>query len=92
MSGPRARYYLRHDSWDFAFCVSDSGSQTEIPELGHGSWRYLRLRQDGYTEDGLKRWAKRVRDQPWETAYVFFKHKADGPRLARQFLDLAEHC
>ncbi len=101
---PPAAFEFRHPSWsdsevlkflaerNFACCVSDTGSQTEIPKISHGSWGYLRLRQDHYAEDGLKNWAKRVRDQPWETAYVFFKHEADGPRLAGRFLQLTEHC
>ncbi|MGH8659819.1 MAG: DUF72 domain-containing protein [Gammaproteobacteria bacterium] len=100
---PKTAFEFRHPSWsdsevlellaerNFAWCVSDPESQTAIQELSNGSWGYLRLRQDHYTEDGLKSWAKTVRDQRWETAYVFFKHETDGPRLAERFLKLVEH-
>ena len=38
----------------------------------------------------LKAWAKRVRQQEWRDAFVFFKHddKGHGPALARRFVDL----
>jgi uncharacterized protein YecE (DUF72 family) len=54
-------------------------------------WGYLRLRQPGYSDSDLGRWHERITAQPWETAYVFFKHeeKAQGPALAKRFLNLA---
>lgn len=101
---PKAAFEFRHPSWsdgevlellaerNLAWCVSDLQlPQSAIQKFSHGSWGYLRLRQDHYTEDGLKSWAKTVRDQAWETAYVFFKHETDGPRLAGRFLEIAEH-
>ena len=100
---PKAAFEFRHPSWsdsevlellaekNLAWCLSDLEPPAPIQKFSNGSWGYLRLRQDHYTEDGLKNWAKAVRDQPWDTAYVFFKHETDGPRLARRFLDLAEH-
>ena len=39
----------------------------------------------------LRAWVKRVREQAWSDAFVFFKHEdgGEGPRLAARFLGLA---
>jgi uncharacterized protein YecE (DUF72 family) len=39
----------------------------------------------------LKTWLKRVQDQAWKDAFVFFKHEDEGkgPQLAKRFLELA---
>jgi uncharacterized protein YecE (DUF72 family) len=44
-----------------------------------------------YSEDDLRAWADRVREQGWSEAYVFFKHEdaGTGPKLAARFLELA---
>jgi uncharacterized protein YecE (DUF72 family) len=36
----------------------------------------------------VREWARRVKEQSWGEAYVFFKHEdaGTGPRLASQFL------
>ena len=51
------------------------------------SWGYLRLRRQDYDKAALRRWAKRLRAQSYGTAYVFFKHEAEGagPALADSF-------
>jgi len=45
---------------------------------------YLRLRRPEYGPAELAAWAARIREQPWERAFVFFKHEdeARGPRFA----------
>jgi uncharacterized protein YecE (DUF72 family) len=35
----------------------------------------------------MRTWAQRICSQPWESAYVFFKHEDEGkgPQFAAQF-------
>jgi uncharacterized protein YecE (DUF72 family) len=51
---------------------------------------YLRLRRAGYDEAALRSWADRIRSQPWDEAFVFFKHEdeARGPELAARLMAL----
>jgi uncharacterized protein YecE (DUF72 family) len=39
----------------------------------------------------LSAWAKKVRQQPWNEAFVFFKHEDEGkgPKLAKRFIELS---
>ena len=52
--------------------------------IGTATWGYLRLRRSDYTEADLSRWLDQIRAQPWEKAFVYFKHeeKAKGPETA----------
>lgn len=54
-------------------------------------WGYLRLRRPDYGDAELQTWAKRVQDQDWREAFVFFKHEDEGkgPQMAKRFLELA---
>jgi len=72
------------DTADEAAC---GGAPTATAPFG-----YLRLRRDGYDERELREWALRVRAQPWERAFVFFKHEDAGvaPALAARFRALFE--
>ena len=96
--GCRAAFEFRHPSW-FAedtyealkaagapLCLADTDEQ-EPPLVATGGWGYLRLRRSDYDADRLRLWAQRIQAQPWERAYVFFKHEEEGkgPRLASQF-------
>jgi uncharacterized protein YecE (DUF72 family) len=74
-----------------ALCVSDREPGQSPEVINTASWGYLRLRRPGYADQDLVLWHKLIAAQPWETAYVFFKHEdqAEGPALARRFLDLA---
>jgi uncharacterized protein YecE (DUF72 family) len=49
---------------------------------------YVRLRAADYPIDQLRAWADTIGAQPWQEAYVFFKHEDEGaaPVLARQLL------
>lgn len=40
----------------------------------------------------LRRWARRVADQAWDRAFVFFKHEdaGAGPKLAARFIELLD--
>jgi uncharacterized protein YecE (DUF72 family) len=95
---------FRHASWltdavydrlragNVALCVADTGEAT-TPLVATADFGYLRLRDEGYGDDDLRRWAGTVRGVPgWRTAYVFFKHEESGagPALARRFRELFE--
>jgi uncharacterized protein YecE (DUF72 family) len=102
--GRRARVALefRHDSWidpevhavirehEAALVVADTDAGT--PDLvPTARWGYLRLRRTGYDEAALSAWLARVRAQPWDEAWVFFKHEdeARGPEFAERLKVIA---
>lgn len=100
---PKAQvaFEFRHDSWcddeiysilrqrDIPLCLSDTDEVIDpnAVVIPTASWGYLRLRRTEYSEQALDDWARRVENQPWREAYVFFKHEdeARGPRFAEQF-------
>jgi uncharacterized protein YecE (DUF72 family) len=91
-------FEFRHESWfddevydalrehDVPLVVSDSEKLAGhvVPTASRG---YLRLRREDYDTAALADWAARVRDQPWESVLVFFKHEeaGAGPRMAEEF-------
>ncbi len=97
--GWKAAFEFRHESWfddetyeilrsrEVALAVSDTDKGDEPPVVATAPYGYLRLRRPAYDEQQLQAWAQRIREQPWETAHVFFKHEdgGTGPRLAAQF-------
>ncbi len=60
--------------------------------MATGSFGYVRLRDAGYPQEALERWAATIKQLGvgWEEAYVFFKHEeaGQGPALATQFAAL----
>jgi uncharacterized protein YecE (DUF72 family) len=99
----RAAFEFRHESWfdDETLASLRSrncalvGSDTDEKPLSEinstADWGYLRLRRIAYDEHDLIDWMKRVQDQKWQDAFVFFKHEDEGvgPKLAAHFLELA---
>jgi uncharacterized protein YecE (DUF72 family) len=97
-------FEFRHESWfddetfdllrarDCALVVSDTDEQPLTEIIGTARWGYLRLRRTAYDENDLVEWMKRVQNQKWKDAFVFFKHEDEGvgPKLAAQFLELAK--
>ena len=94
-------FEFRHQSWvsddvhgvlhkaGCALCIADHDKDEEPPEIvSTADWGYLRLRRSGYSPEELKQWAEKVRSQPWQEAFVFFKHEDEGiaPKMAREFL------
>lgn len=95
-------FEFRHASWfddeiyailrdrDAALCIAETGESGDPDALvvPTASWGYLRLRRTEYAEGELERWATRVTSQPWERAFVFFKHEDEGkgPAFAKVFL------
>ena len=98
--GTRAAFEFRHASWfdaevydilrgrNLALCVADSGKLSTPIELT-ANYAYFRLRDEGYQEADLERWAATIRDVPGpDTAHVYFKHEEQGlgPEFARKFI------
>ena len=97
-----AAFEFRHPSWftddvaallrsrGAALVTSDDDGEPEGEIVPTGPFGYLRLRRTDYDDEGIARWAERIRAQPWDEAWVFLKHEDGGvaPRLARRLLDL----
>ena len=98
----RTAFEFRHESWfdeettgllhakDCALVVSDTDEKPLTEISSTASWGYLRLRRTAYDENDLAEWMKRVKNQKWKDAFVFFKHEDEGvgPKLAAKFLAL----
>ena len=98
--GTRAAFEFRHASWfeddvfaalrasGAALCIAED-EELATPLVATADWGYLRLRRQDYGDEAVDAWARRVHEQPWSEAYVFFKHEdaGSGPRLAAQFLE-----
>ena len=99
----RAAFEFRHESWfddevfqllqakNCALVVSDTDEKPLSEIISTVDWGYLRLRKTNYESSDLVEWMKRVQDQKWKDAFIFFKHEDEGvsPKLAKQFLELA---
>lgn len=99
----RAAFEFRHRSWfddevfallhahRAALCIAETEGELEVPLAATADWGYLRLRRPDYGDAELQAWARRVRQQDWQDAFVFFKHEdaGKGPQLAQRFLELA---
>lgn len=100
----RAAFEFRHASWfeqdvfdclkanRAALCIADADDDLQIPFVSTADWGYLRLRREEYSAADLKKWMKRIQEEEWKKAFVFFKHEdaGTGPRLAGQFLKMAD--
>jgi uncharacterized protein YecE (DUF72 family) len=86
-----AAFEFRHDSWlvdevyeclrtrNAALCVADSETRN-TPVVVTADWAYLRLRDEGYGEADIARWADTVRDLAprCRDVFVYFKHEDEG--------------
>jgi uncharacterized protein YecE (DUF72 family) len=100
--GIRAAVEFRHESWHAepvydvlrarraALCVADS-ERMSTPVVTTAPFGYFRLRDEGYTDADLTRWADALREQAkvCEDTYAYFKHEeaGKGPELAASLLD-----
>ncbi len=98
----RAAFEFRHQSWfddevfallrdhQVALCIAEAEDDLEIPFVATADWGYLRLRMPDYTDEQLKTWHKRAKEQNWQEAFVFFKHEDEGkgPKLAQRFIEM----
>jgi uncharacterized protein YecE (DUF72 family) len=99
--GTRAAFEFRHASWldaevydilrsrNLALCVADSDKMSTPVEVT-ADYTYFRLRDEGYQDSDIQRWAETIRALPRAgAAYVYFKHEEQGlgPEFARKFID-----
>ena len=99
----RCAFEFRHDSWladdvydllrgrNAALCIADS-TTASTPLVATADFGYLRLRDEGYTEADLARWAETIRGygDRWGEAFVSFKHEESGigPAFARKLAEI----
>jgi uncharacterized protein YecE (DUF72 family) len=95
-------FEFRHESWfdeevyaalrekGVALCAADTDESGDegAPIVPTASWGYLRLRRAEYDDAALRAWIGRVHAQPWDRAFVFFKHEdaGKGPAMAARFV------
>jgi uncharacterized protein YecE (DUF72 family) len=86
-----AAFEFRHESWlddavyarlrdrNLALCIADSETRS-TPVLATADYAYLRLRDEGYTEEHINQWAETVLDLAarCRDVYVYFKHEDEG--------------
>ena len=97
--GTRAAFEFRHASWfdadvyaalrerNTALCIADS-EKLSTPVEPTADYGYFRLRDEGYQQADIERWAGTVAAlQPRDT-FVYFKHEEQGlgPDFARRFI------
>lgn len=102
-AGTRSAFEFRHPTWfdddvlqllssgNHALCIADTDELPVSYIDKTADWGYLRLRRVNYSEESLREWVKRMREQNWQDSFVFFKHEDEGsgPKLAAQFMKLA---
>jgi uncharacterized protein YecE (DUF72 family) len=88
-----AAFEFRHDTWrddevyealrarNAALVCADTeeSGETGAPIVPTADWGYLRLRRCDYDDQSLLPWVSRIRSQPWQRAFVFFKHEEGKP-------------
>ena len=98
----RTAFEFRHKSWlsddvfarlkdsNAALCVKDDEKFT-TPLVATAGYGYFRLRDEGYTDEDLHRWADTIADygHGLDDVFVYFKHedKGVGPEFARKLIN-----
>jgi uncharacterized protein YecE (DUF72 family) len=98
-AGLACAFEFRHNSWladdvydrlrarNAALCIADSERGT-TPLVATADFGYFRLRDEGYGEADLGRWAETIRrlGTGWRQAHVFFNHEESGtgPAFAKR--------
>ena len=98
--GTRAAVEFRHPSWldaeifdvlrarNVALCVADS-EKLSTPVEVTADYAYFRLRDEGYQQADIERWAKTIGGLTGvKDVFVYFKHEEQGlgPDFARRFI------
>jgi uncharacterized protein YecE (DUF72 family) len=101
--GREIAFEFRNASWDdeavyamlrergVMLCLADTDKgDSPPPPIATAGSGYLRLRRTAYSDAELRTWVKQVAAQPWERAYVYFKHEDEGlgPKFAARFVEL----
>ena len=99
--GTRAAFEFRHTSWfdrdifdalrrrNIALCVADS-EKIHTPIEVTADYGYFRLRDEGYQEADIVRWADTIRGLTGVSdVFVYFKHEEQGlgPEFARKLIN-----
>jgi len=100
-AGVRAAFEFRHASWfdaqiysllrarNLALCIADSEKLSTPCEMT-ADYGYFRLRDEGYTQPDIERWARTIHERTVHCtdAFVYFKHEESGkgPEFARTLL------
>jgi uncharacterized protein YecE (DUF72 family) len=102
--GTRAAFEFRHPSWfeadifdalrsrNLALCIADSEKMSTPVEMT-ADYAYFRLRDEGYQQPDIERWAAVVGGLPGiGEAFVYFKHEEQGlgPEFARRLIAAIE--
>ena len=91
----RAAFEFRHDSWldddvygalrarNVALCIADS-EKRETPTVTTADYAYFRLRDEGYQDADIDRWAASVKElgARCSDVFVYFKHEDEGKGAA----------
>jgi uncharacterized protein YecE (DUF72 family) len=98
--GTRAAFEFRHPSWhdpevfgvlrerNVALCVADSEKMSTPVEVT-ADYAYFRLRDEGYQQTDIARWAATIAALPGvQDAFVYFKHEEQGlgPDFAQRLM------
>jgi uncharacterized protein YecE (DUF72 family) len=98
--GTRAAFEFRHASWfdgevfdalrarNIALCVADS-EKLHTPVEVTADYGYFRLRDEGYQQSDIERWAQTIRGlQTLSDVFVYFKHEEQGlgPDFAKRLM------
>jgi uncharacterized protein YecE (DUF72 family) len=99
--GLRATFEFRHASWfdpevfdvlrnrNLALCIADSGKMSTPVEMT-ADYAYFRLRDEGYQQADIERWADVIRKLDGvKDAFVYFKHEEQGlgPEFAMRLVE-----
>ena len=100
--GARAAFEFRHASWfdeevydrlrarNLALCIADS-EKLSTPVVATADYGYFRLRDEGYQDADIARWADTIRahEAQWKDTFVYFKHEEEGkgPEFARRLIE-----
>jgi len=89
-AGIRTAFEFRSDTWfhedtyavlrahNTALCIADSEKLT-APQVRTADFAYFRLRDEGYDEADLERWAAAIRPEADRgEVFVYFKHEEQG--------------
>lgn len=90
-----AAFEFRHDSWltdevyarlkarNLALCVADTEARS-VPIVATADYAYLRLRDEGYDDEAIRRWTGVAQDlsATCRDVFVYFKHEDAGKGAA----------
>jgi uncharacterized protein YecE (DUF72 family) len=97
--GTRAAFEFRHPSWlegdtfdvlrsrNVALCVADSEKMSTPVEVT-ADYAYFRLRDEGYQQQDIDRWAATIKELKVPDVFVYFKHEEQGlgPDFAQRLI------